>query len=148
MVLWTRLSDLSSDLPVSWHVARDEAFTQLVATGTATARADADYTVKVDALGLSPASSYFYRFTAAGVSSPIGRTRTAPDPDHVKSAAKELAAASKPVGAGIPSIVAPKEASAKAAPVDDLKKTAVLGSLSAAAAPGLSEIAPVKLPFM
>jgi alkaline phosphatase D len=50
-----------------------------VARGTATAHADKDHTVHVDAARLEPGATYHYRFeTAAGVS-PIGRTKTLPE---------------------------------------------------------------------
>ena len=78
VILWTRLSDVSADTPVQWQIALDAAFAQVINSGTAAALANADYTVKVDATGLAPATSYFYRFTSGGVSSPTGRTRTAP----------------------------------------------------------------------
>ncbi|MFO0690058.1 MAG: alkaline phosphatase D family protein [Myxococcota bacterium] len=47
-----------------------------------------DYTVKIDAFGLNPGTTYYYRFVALGEASPIGRTRTLPDgrPDHLRMA--------------------------------------------------------------
>lgn len=78
VILWTRVSDISADTNVFWEVATDEAFAMVVASGTAVARASADYTVKVDASGLQPDARYFYRFISGSVTSPIGRTRTAP----------------------------------------------------------------------
>ena len=47
-----------------------------VATGPAR-----DHTVKLDVTGLAPARWYYYRFRYDGVSSPVGRTRTAPARD-------------------------------------------------------------------
>lgn len=103
VVLWTRLvdSDQKTDLSLALVVALDEAFTQLVtlkATSSnaatvgsnstrfpVTARAEFDHCVKVKVSGLSPGTTYYYRFyytTGDGcVSSRIGRTRTAPAPD-------------------------------------------------------------------
>ena len=78
VILWTRLSDVSADTPVQWQVALDEAFAQVIASGSAMALASADHTVKVDATGLAADTRYFYRFTSGGVISPTGRTRTAP----------------------------------------------------------------------
>lgn len=78
VILWTRLSDVSADTPVQWQMALDAAFAQVVASGTALSQASADYTVKVDATGLMPGTAYFYRFNSGGVTSPTGRTRTAP----------------------------------------------------------------------
>jgi alkaline phosphatase D len=59
-------------------VATDETFDTIIASGEAVARADRDYTVKVDAAGLAPGQSYCYRFMAHGVASPMGCTRTLP----------------------------------------------------------------------
>ncbi|MFD0851453.1 alkaline phosphatase D family protein, partial [Actinomadura adrarensis] len=41
---------------------------------------DRDHTVKVDARGLQPGATYYYRFVLDGTFSPTGRTRTAPAP--------------------------------------------------------------------
>ncbi|WP_437630895.1 alkaline phosphatase D family protein [Sorangium sp. So ce854] len=103
VVLWTRVvdGDRKTDLAVALVVALDEAFTQLVelkptssnvaatASGSArvpvTARAEFDYCVKVKVSGLSPGTTYYYRFyytTGQGCfSSRVGRTKTAPAPD-------------------------------------------------------------------
>ncbi|MDX2818083.1 alkaline phosphatase D family protein [Streptomyces sp. NPDC006207] len=87
VLLWTRVTPLPEAVPgsglgpateVSWTVATDKAFTSVVATGTATTTATSDHTVKADVRGLQPATDYWFRFTAGGVTSPAGRTRTAP----------------------------------------------------------------------
>ena len=79
VILWTRASSgAAGEVAVWWEIAVDEAFVQRVAVGTATAGADRDHTVKVDATGLSAATTYWYRFKALGRTSPVGRTRTAP----------------------------------------------------------------------
>lgn len=95
-ILWTRLIgpggvDLPAvDLPVDWEVATDEAFTDVVAGGTAPAVAALAHSVHVDAGGLQPDTRYWYRFTVDGRTSPIGRTRTFPgvgtSPDQVRFA--------------------------------------------------------------
>jgi alkaline phosphatase D len=72
-----RLEELRN-VPVQWEVARDRNFRRRVAAGTAFARAAADYTVKVDADGLQPATTYYFRFYCQGQPSPVGRTRTLP----------------------------------------------------------------------
>jgi alkaline phosphatase D len=72
-----RLEELRN-VPVFWEVARDPGFRKLVLVGTGIARAAADYTVKVDAAGLHPGTTYFYRFRCLGLLSPTGRTRTLP----------------------------------------------------------------------
>jgi alkaline phosphatase D len=63
---------------VQWLVARDPALTQVVAQGTARTSPAQDHTVKVDATGLQPGTTYYYRFATQGALSPIGRTRTLP----------------------------------------------------------------------
>lgn len=90
VLLWTRVtpvpeaipgSGLGPDTEVSWTVARDKAFTQVVAKGSTTATAASDHTVKADIRGLEPATDYWFRFSAQGTDSPAARTRTAPAPD-------------------------------------------------------------------
>lgn len=101
VVLWTRLVDRKhpqSDLTLALVVALDEEFTQLVVLNPSsdnvatvgsgstqlrvTARAEFDHCVKIKVNGLSPGTTYYYRFyymTGDGcVSSRVGRTRTAP----------------------------------------------------------------------
>ena len=79
VVLWTRVSGTALEaVEVGWQVAADAAFGTIVASGTATTGPATDFTVKVDAAGLQPGLSYWYRFRAAGVDSPVGRTRTLP----------------------------------------------------------------------
>ncbi|WP_299531120.1 alkaline phosphatase [uncultured Streptomyces sp.] len=89
VLLWTRVtpspdavpgSGLGADTPVRWEVAEDQAFSRIAASGTTTARAASDHTVKADVRGLRPATAYWFRFSAAAgqVLSPAGRTRTAP----------------------------------------------------------------------
>ncbi|NNG21143.1 alkaline phosphatase D family protein [Naumannella sp. ID2617S] len=91
VIIWTRVtplvggrpalpgSGLGDPLPVRWEVFADAALTCLVASGNVTATAASDHTVKVDVPGLQPYTAYYYRFTARGETSPVGRMRTAPD---------------------------------------------------------------------
>ncbi len=84
VLLWTRCTtDSAGPIHVDWWVSRSPAPepAQLVARGTAEASAARDFTVHVDAGGLEPATTYWYGFRAGDVSSPVGRTRTAPAPD-------------------------------------------------------------------
>ncbi|WP_309234415.1 alkaline phosphatase D family protein [Nocardia sp. XZ_19_385] len=87
VIIWTRVtvaedatpgSGVGAATPVRWEVAADEAFSSPTASGTVTATTDSDHTVKVDVSGLAPGQVYYYRFSALGETSPIGRTRTAP----------------------------------------------------------------------
>ncbi|NEC86948.1 alkaline phosphatase D family protein [Streptomyces sp. SID12501] len=90
VLLWTRVtptaeaipgSGLGPDTEVSWTVALDKAFTNVVSKGSTTATAAADHTVKADIRGLAPATDYWFRFSAGGTDSPAARTRTAPAAD-------------------------------------------------------------------
>ena len=81
VILWTRVTPAAgalADIPVQWELASDAAFTTVVAKGQATATAARDFTVKIDASGLKPATAYHYRFSAYAAKSPAGRTRTLP----------------------------------------------------------------------
>ena len=81
VILWTRVlpgGGNAGAMPCSWQVATDASFKTVIASGEAVARAERDYTVKVDASGLAPGTDYFYRFIAHGVTSPVGCTRTLP----------------------------------------------------------------------
>jgi alkaline phosphatase D len=77
VVLWTRVAAAG---PVGWEIAEDERLQRVVARGTATAESRWAQSVHVDVAGLRPGRPYWYRFTSNGVASPVGRTRTAPDP--------------------------------------------------------------------
>jgi alkaline phosphatase D len=79
VILWTRISNAGGEpLTLNWQVARDEAMTDIVASGVANTNADRDYTVKVDARGLPSGALLYYRFTIGSNVSPVGRTRTLP----------------------------------------------------------------------
>ncbi|EKE78166.1 alkaline phosphatase D family protein [Oceanibaculum indicum] len=94
VVLWTRLAPkaeeaggslfaapppvLEGPVEVAWELAHDEGFQRLAAKGTVLATDEWGHSVHVEATGLEPGRWYFYRFTAGGQQSPVGRTRTAP----------------------------------------------------------------------
>lgn len=79
IILWTRvIGDTGAAVPVRVQLARDESFTQLLVDAAVTAEPDWDHTVRHKVTGLDPANTYYYRFLAAGSTSPTGRTRTAP----------------------------------------------------------------------
>lgn len=86
VVLWTRLAPephAGGGMPqaaveVSWEIADDEAFRKIVRRGMETATPQWAHSVHAEVSGLAPARDYFYRFHAGGVTSPTGRTRTAP----------------------------------------------------------------------
>ncbi|NEW40518.1 alkaline phosphatase D family protein [Nocardia cyriacigeorgica] len=97
VIIWTRVTVADAATPgsgagataaVRWEVAADENFASITAAGTTNAAAASDHTVKVDVTGLAPGCVYFYRFTALDQTSPVGRTRTAPElgsaPDRLR----------------------------------------------------------------
>lgn len=79
VILWTRVTTSGTDeLEVVWEVAEDSQFTKSVTSGRTRTGAASDFTVKVDATGLTANQTYYYRFASEGVISPVGRTRTLP----------------------------------------------------------------------
>jgi alkaline phosphatase D len=83
MVLWTRLvgEGLAERVAVRWEVADDDRFQRIVARGEETAEAAWAHSVHAEPSGLEPGRWYWYRFTALGERSGVGRTRTAPPAD-------------------------------------------------------------------
>lgn len=79
VILWTRATPSETFTPsIDWEVAADESFASIVSKGSAATDASKDYTVKVDATGLKPNQTYFFRFKHGTTTSPVGRTRTLP----------------------------------------------------------------------
>jgi phosphodiesterase/alkaline phosphatase D-like protein len=83
VVLWTRIDPVTagSGVDVAWEVATDPGFGPgtVLASGTETTAAASDHTVRVEVDGLGPSAVAWYRFTVAGTTSPVGRTKTMPD---------------------------------------------------------------------
>jgi alkaline phosphatase D len=89
VILWTRLltsleephRDINeSAIPVAWEVATDEKMRKVIRKGTEYATPEFAHSIHLELTGLKPEHDYWYRFTAGGKRSPIGRTRTAPAP--------------------------------------------------------------------
>lgn len=107
VILWTRISPQYADVnsnstvsgyvPLYYHgpnvtvstapvcvnfkVARTPDFKNVESSGTAYTSSDIDYTVKVEASNLTAYTRYYYQFNVCGsnYTSPLGRTKTAPD---------------------------------------------------------------------
>jgi alkaline phosphatase D len=81
VILWTRVSPPVDEdsIPVQWRVATDPQMTEVLSSGDTTTGPLRDYTVKVDATGLQPGTSYYYQFEVRGTSSKVGRTKTLPE---------------------------------------------------------------------
>lgn len=82
VILWTRATppvNHTDPVTVLCEISEDSNFEELVLSEYLTTNSERDYTVKFDAVGLSPDRHYWYRFKAAGdVVSSIGRARTLP----------------------------------------------------------------------
>ena len=81
VLLWTRrpYEGQTANKMLHVEVAEDAAFRRVVVNAKAPVSADSDWTCRVLAGGLKPATVYWYRFTdEEGFGSRIGRTRTAP----------------------------------------------------------------------
>ena len=86
VLLWTRLApepfaeqqNLPEIVEVEWVVAEDSALSRVVARGVFPASATLGHSVHVPVGGLAPGRHYWYAFKALGVTSRIGRTKTAP----------------------------------------------------------------------
>ncbi len=86
VVLWTRLAPHplngggmpARPVEVTWEVANDEAFSEVVQRGSSLAMPQLGHSVHAEVRGLTPQRWYFYRFHAGGETSPVGRTKTAP----------------------------------------------------------------------
>src|SRR2546423_4389704 len=79
VLIWTRVTPPSGGpTDVTWTVARDADLGGVVASGTVVAEAAADHTVTVDVEGLSPATTYWYGFSAGGERWEARATRTLP----------------------------------------------------------------------
>lgn len=89
VILWTRVTAaVEGEVEVSWEISDKRDFSEVVESGTLETSSERDYTVKVDATGLSPAHTYFYRFQYDGKNSEVGVTKTLPveNPKSVKVA--------------------------------------------------------------
>jgi phosphodiesterase/alkaline phosphatase D-like protein len=84
-ILWTRTVDtatkqgIASNLTV--QLSTDASFATIAKSYTGLTDANRDYTLKVDATGLTSGTKYFYRFqTGGGDTSAVGTFKTAIDP--------------------------------------------------------------------
>jgi alkaline phosphatase D len=89
IVLWTRLGLAAVDaaglarspIKVTWQMAHDRAFSQLVKQGDLSASPALGHAVHAEVSGLQPDREYFYRFICGEAVSAVGRTRTFPVAD-------------------------------------------------------------------
>ncbi|MBP9114140.1 MAG: alkaline phosphatase D family protein [Polyangiaceae bacterium] len=87
VLLWTRveptaLGKAATDtIEVQYVIALNESLSEIVASGTFSAKPEADHTVRVIATALTPATKYFYRFSVGEFTTQVGRTKSAPAAD-------------------------------------------------------------------
>ena len=97
VVIWTRLiledtsaitsadpfapapKRVAEPMDIEWMVAEDETFSKTVQSGLFRAVPEFAHSVHVEVKGLKPGRWYFYRFRSGNATSPVGRTRTAPE---------------------------------------------------------------------
>ena len=89
LVLWTRLAPRPTQpgggmpdtaVRVDWEIAADDSMQSIVASGRTNATPQLGHSVHVEVDGLAPDRWYWYRFRCGGATSPVGRTRTLPQP--------------------------------------------------------------------
>lgn len=81
VVLWTRITPpagASGDIAYRWTLTPVDRRAGGAKSGQNVTGAGRDFTAKVDVTGLTPGRDYTFQFEAAGVTSPMGRTRTLP----------------------------------------------------------------------
>lgn len=81
ITLWTRVNTTAPTATVSFQIATDRDFRNIVLSGIADTSSDRDYTTKVvlnNRSELKPGTTYFYRFVFAGTASRTGRFKTLP----------------------------------------------------------------------
>lgn len=82
VIIWTRITPEnlpSSSISVSWEMATDLSFSNIVNSGNVITDSSKDWTIKIDVDRLQAGKTYYYRFKSPdGIYSLIGRTKTAP----------------------------------------------------------------------
>ena len=77
-ILWTRAQNGGAAVGLTAQVATDAGFSTIVWSGSASTVAANDYTLKLNASGLTSNSHYFYRFTDGTTASQSGQFTTTP----------------------------------------------------------------------
>ncbi|MET0090956.1 MAG: alkaline phosphatase D family protein [Candidatus Thiodiazotropha sp.] len=99
VILWTRITPNNADrVTVSWEIARDESFSDIVNQDYTVVDAERDFTVKVEVQGLAAGQTYYYRFQCGSNNSPVGRTRTLPSQDVAQVSLAVISCSNYPAG--------------------------------------------------
>ncbi|EMN6294406.1 alkaline phosphatase [Vibrio parahaemolyticus] len=98
VIIWTRVTTTASYVDVSWQVASDIEFLNVVQSGVFTTDTGRDFTVKVDVQNLNANSQYYYRFMVGEMMSEVGQTQTLPEDGVEKASMAVVSCANYPAG--------------------------------------------------
>ncbi|HAS6859421.1 TPA: twin-arginine translocation signal domain-containing protein [Vibrio parahaemolyticus] len=98
VIIWTRVTTAASYVDVSWQVASDMEFSNVVQSGVFTTDTGRDFTVKVDVQNLNANSQYYYRFMVGEMMSEVGQTQTLPEGGVEKASMAVVSCANYPAG--------------------------------------------------
>ncbi|HCH2708035.1 TPA: alkaline phosphatase D family protein [Vibrio parahaemolyticus] len=98
VIIWTRVTTAASYVDVSWQVASDMEFSNVVQSGIFTTDTGRDFTVKVDVQNLNANSQYYYRFMVGEMMSEVGQTQTLPEDGVEKASMAVVSCANYPAG--------------------------------------------------
>lgn len=96
VIIWTRVTTAASYVDVSWQVASDMEFSNVVQSGVFTTDTGRDFTVKVDVQNLNANSQYYYRFIVGEMMSEVGQTL--PEDGVEKASMAVVSCANYPAG--------------------------------------------------
>lgn len=92
------MTTAASYVDVSWQVASDMEFSNVVQSGVFTTDTGRDFTVKVDVQNLNANSQYYYRFMVGEMMSEVGQTQTLPEDGVEKASMAVVSCANYPAG--------------------------------------------------
>ncbi|MBE4201214.1 alkaline phosphatase D family protein [Vibrio parahaemolyticus] len=98
VIIWTRVTTAASYVDVSWQVASEMEFSNVVQSGVFTTDTGRDFTVKVDVQNLNANSQYYYRFIVGEMMSEVGQTQTLPEDGVEKASMAVVSCANYPAG--------------------------------------------------
>lgn len=98
VIIWTRVTTAASYVDVSWQVASDMEFSNVVQSGVFTTDTGRDFTVKVDVQNLNANAQYYYRFMVGEMMSEVGQTQTLPEDGVEKASMAVVSCANYPAG--------------------------------------------------
>ncbi|WP_025821126.1 alkaline phosphatase D family protein [Shewanella marina] len=98
IILWTRVTTEQTDAKVAWQIATDSGFNDIVNSGDTVTDASRDFTVKIDAQGLSSGMNYYYRFSSGDAQSESGMFKTLPQGSVAQVKLAVVSCANYPAG--------------------------------------------------